>query len=223
MSKTKKALGIAAKVLTWALVVFTVAAVAFSIISINTVGKQNASIFGCKLYVVLSDSMSDTFQAGDIVVSKVRDDYTDLQEGDIITFTSSSAESYGETITHKIRRKTVRNGQVEYITYGTTTGVDDSAAVSVDRIHGVYAFRLPKLGYFFNFMRTPLGYVVVIGVPFLIIIALNGVQLFKLFRQYKTEKQAVAAEEKQEVERMKRELEELKAKMSQDGGEDKKQ
>ena len=53
-----------------------------------------------------------------------------LQAGDIITFQSTNPASYGESITHKIRALTTdASGNPGFITYGTTTGVDDEMCI----------------------------------------------------------------------------------------------
>ena len=58
------------------------------------------------MYIVNSDSMAATdFKAGSLILVKEVDPST-LQEGDIITFMSQDTESFGETITHKIRTLT---------------------------------------------------------------------------------------------------------------------
>lgn len=222
-AKAKKVFSIISKIFTVLIVAFTVLVMAFTIISVTTVDRADRSIFGYKAYIVLSDSMSDTFQAGDIIFSKVvENDGGNLQPGTIITFYS---EDYGQTVTHMIRAQTTRNGVPAYITYGTTTGSDDQTPVYASLVTGIYSFRLPKLGYFFNFLKTPAGYVCVILLPFLIVIAIIAVHFVRLVRAYKREKgkEALAAQEavlaaaeadRQEAARLREEMEELKARMA---------
>lgn len=64
-SKVKKGLNIARIILTWSLVLFTVFVMVFTIVTMNTLNKKdsegkNASIFGYQLYIVLTDSMSES-------------------------------------------------------------------------------------------------------------------------------------------------------------------
>lgn len=222
MTKAGKIWSVIAKVITWLIVAFALLVVLFTVLATLTVGKQQKAIFGYRAYIVLSDSMQDTFSAGDIVVSKIKKDVTDLEAGTIITFISADSDSYGETVTHKIREKTEINGHAAYITYGTTTGADDETPVFAENILGVYAFRLPKMGYFFRFVKTPWGYVTVILVPFLLLIGLNAAHFVKLLRAYNreknTEKQLAAeqaAADREETLKLKAELEQLKARLSE--------
>ena len=214
----KKALDIAVRIITTVILIFSVCVMIFTVISVNTVGKD-ADFLGYKPYIVLSDSMRDTFAVGDLSVS-VQTDPETLEPGDIITFTSIDPSNYGTVITHKIREITEYEGEPAFVTYGTTTGVDDSYPVPFDNVIGEYKFRLPKMGYFFEFLSTPAGYVTVILIPFLVLIALQGAKFFRLVRQYRAEQQAEldtqraqAAAELEEARRMKEELERLKAQL----------
>ena len=214
----KKALDIAVRIITTVILIFSVCVMIFTVISVNTVGKD-ADFLGYKPYIVLSDSMKDTFAVGDLSVSAQADPET-LEPGDIITFTSIDPSNYGAVITHKIREITEYEGEPAFVTYGTTTGVDDSYPVPFDNVIGEYKFRLPKMGYFFEFLTTPAGYVTVILIPFLVLIALQGAKFFRLVRQYRAEQQAEldtqraqAAAELEEARKMKEELERLKAQL----------
>ena len=199
---------------------FTVFVMIFTIISVNTVGKKEASFLGYKPNIVLSDSMQDTFAVGDLEISK-KVDVNTLEAGDIITFKSIDPVNYGSVVTHKIREITTYEGEPAFVTYGTTTGVDDAYPVPFDNVIGEYQFRLPKMGYFFEFLTSPAGYITVILIPFLVLIALQAVKFIRLARQYKAEQQAEVAAQKAEVEaerlktqQMQEELERLRAQMN---------
>lgn len=222
----KKVFSVVGRILTICILLFALFVMIFTIVSVNTVNREDASIFGYKPYIVLSDSMKDTFEVGDIAVSKTVDVST-LEVGDIITFTSidPSLSNYGETVTHKIREITTYEGEPAFITYGTTTGVDDAYPVPFTNVTGEYQFRLPGMGYFFEFLRTPAGYVTLILIPFLLLIILQAIKFFQLARQYKAEQKAEIMAEKAEVqaERLKaqqmlEELERLRAQMAGTSG-----
>lgn len=212
----KKALHIAGNILTVLILIFALCMTAFTIISVRTLGG-NANILGYKPYIVLSDSMRDTFQVGDISVSKAVDPAT-LEPGDIVTFTSIDPDHYGEVVTHKIRENTTYEGQPAFVTYGTTTGEDDAYPAPFDQVVGEYVFRVPKLGYFFQFLKTPAGYVTVILLPFLVLIGLQIVRFVRLIGQYRKEQKVQLDETQSELEaeraesrRMREELARLRA------------
>lgn len=216
----KKALEIFGRIFTAIVLVFSICVMIFTIVSVNTIGKD-ADLFGYKPYIVRSDSMQGVFEAGDLTVSKAVDAGT-LQPGDIITFKSIDPDNFDEIVTHKIREITEYEGQPAFVTYGIATGVDDSYPVPFDHVVGAYQFRLPKMGYFFEFLKSPAGYFTVILIPFLILIALQAVRFFKLVRLYKEEQQAELDAQRaelnaktQETQKIMEELEQLKAQLKE--------
>lgn len=210
----KKAWKVISKILVWTLVVAAVSMMVFTIISVNTFDRNDRSLFGTRMYIVLSDSMSATdFDAGDLVLIKEVDPTT-LQPGDIIAYQSQNAENYGQTVTHKIRSKTVdANGNPGFITYGTTTGVDDESVVTYPFVLGKYERALPKIGTFFQFMRTPQGYIVCILLPFLLLIINQGLNCVKAFKRYKNEQMAELQAEKDALEAQRKQSEAMMAQL----------
>lgn len=187
----KKALHIIKNVFVWLVVALAVFMMIFTIVSVNTFDRTDRSLFGYKAFIVLSDSMSRTdFDAGDLVLVKEVDPAT-LKEGDIISYQSTNTENYGEVVTHKIRELTKdENGQSGFITYGTTTDTNDENIVTYSFVLGKYQTKLPGVGKFFQFLKTPPGYIVCIFLPFLILILVQGINSIRLFKRYKKEQLA---------------------------------
>ncbi len=210
----KKAWKIISNILVWAVVVIAVFMMIFTIISVNTFNRNDRDLFGFKFYIALSDSMSATdFDAGDLVLVKEVDPTT-LQEGDIIAYQSQNSENYGATVTHKIRAKTTdANGNPGFITYGTTTGVDDETVVTYPFILGKYQMALPKVGTFFQFLKTPQGYIVCILIPFLLLIIYQGLNCVKIFKLYKAEQMAELQAEKDALEAQRKQSEDMMAQL----------
>ena len=210
----KKAWKIISTVLLWLVVIFAVAMMVFTIVSVNTFDRNDREIFGYRCYIVLSDSMKATdFKAGDLVLVKKVDPST-LQEGDIIAYQSQNSENYGATVTHKIRAKvTDINGNPGFITYGTTTNVDDETVVTYPFILGQYKLALPNVGTFFQFLKTPGGYIVCILIPFLLLIMYQGLNCVRLFKLYKKEQMAQLQAEKDALEEQKKKSEEMMAQL----------
>ena len=212
----KKALNILKTTLVWLVVLLAVFMMIFTVISVTTFNRNDRDLFGYKMYIVNSDSMAATdFKAGALILVKEIDPST-LKEGDIITFMSQDPDSFGETVTHKIRRLTTdAEGNPAFVTYGTTTGVDDETVVTYPYILGQYQKQIPGLGIFFNFLKTTPGYFVCIFTPFMLIIIYEGVKFFNLFRQYKQEQMEQMQAERDQIQAEKEEnakmLEELRA------------
>ncbi len=219
----KKALRMIKATMVWLIVALAVFMMIFTIVSVTTFNRNDRDLLGYKAYIVNSDSMAATdFAAGDLIFVKEVDART-LQEGDIITFLSQDTESFGQVVTHKIRQKTTdAEGSPGFITYGTTTGVDDAVIVTYPFVMGKYKTHLKGVGTFFNFLKTPQGYIVCIFVPFMLLIMYQGINCIRLFRRYKKEQaQEMEAEkakieaEREEANKMMAELLALKAQLEQ--------
>ena len=106
-------------------------------------------------------------------------------------------------ITHTIRDRVVYEGEPAFITYssGGETEENDPYPVPADKVIGKYQFRLPGLGYFFQYLETTAGYITLIFLPYLVLILLIGTRyiLFIRRRWYKR-REAFASEEEDEDE-----------------------
>ena len=220
----KKVMNIIKTTLVWLVVLLAVSMMIFTVVSVTTFNRNDRDLFGYKMYIVNSDSMAKTdFDAGDLILVKEVNPNT-LKVGDIITFMSQDTESFGETVTHKIRKLTTdADGNPGFVTYGTTTDVDDQTIVTFPYILGKYESHIPGLGHFFNSLKTTPGYFVCIFIPFMLIIIYEGVKFFNLFRRYRKEQmdEMQAERDKIEAERLEnaKMLEELKALKAQlEGG-----
>jgi predicted Holliday junction resolvase-like endonuclease len=76
------------------------------------------------------------------------------------------------------------------------------------------------VGTFFNFLKTPQGYILCIFLPFMLLIVYQGVNCVRLFRWYKGEQMEQMAEERARLEeerlanaKMLEELQALKAQL----------
>lgn len=212
----KKVWNIIKSIFAWFMVLLAVGMTIFTVISLKTINARDRNFFGYKAFIVQSDSMSATdFSAGDLIFVKEVDPAI-LQPGDIIAFTSQNSHNFGETVTHKIRSLTTdENGEPGFVTYGTTTDTDDASIVTHAYVLGKYVGKIPRIGIFFTFLKTPNGYFSVILIPFLLMIGYSLFNCIRLFRQYRKqeadEHKAAMEAERQKNEQMRQELEELRA------------
>ena len=219
----KKTFEVIKTVLTWLIVLLAVCMMVFTIVSVTTFDRNDRALFGYKMYIVRSDSMSATdFKAGDLILVRSVDPTT-LQPGDIIAFTSQDSANFGETVTHKIRSLTTdADGQPAFITYGTTTDTDDEMPVTYPYVLGKYEKCLSGVGNFFQFLKTTPGYILCIFLPFFLLILMEGINCVRLFKRYKSEEQreiqaqqANLERQREENQRMMQELMEMKARLEE--------
>jgi signal peptidase I len=220
-AKSKKILDIVQSVLVWVLVGIALAMLIFTLIWTKVLDRTDTSLFGFRMYIVTSDSMKKTdFAAGDLIfVKEVALD--SLDKDDIITFISQDQDSFGKTITHKIRSRTFdAEGNPGFITYGTTTNENDDAIVTYPYVLGKYQGHISNAGVFFNFLKSTEGYFICIFLPFMLIILYEGIRFFNIFRRYKREQMEEIQAEREKIaqdratnEKMLEELMALKAQL----------
>lgn len=111
-----------------------------------------------ELKTVVSGSMEPEISVGSLVIITPEDN---LRVGDVITFQKRDA-----LITHRIVAKT--NGG--FITAGDANDAPDKDSVDKKRVLGKVFFVIPLVGYFIEFIQTPLGFTVFIFIGLLIIL-----------------------------------------------------
>ncbi|MEA5386390.1 signal peptidase I [Haloarculaceae archaeon H-GB11] len=119
-------------------------------------------------YVVLSDSMSPSIEAGDVVV--IRDVPTEsLQEGDVITF-ESSREGGPNRVTHRIVDVMDGDDGLTFRTKGDANEEADRSLVTPSQIEGKLWFHVPAVGRAVLFAGTDLGLVLFVIVPSVLLV-----------------------------------------------------
>lgn len=116
--------------------------------------------------IVESGSMEPAIHTGSLVVIKPRDSY---QVGEIITFYFSLRDKIPTT--HRIVEVQHVEGKTLYLTKGDANEESDPRSIPESSVVGRVFFSIPYLGYVLDFVKKPLGFALVIGVPaFLIIV-----------------------------------------------------
>ena len=112
------------------------------VILINSYTHPNKipSFFGWKPFIVLSGSMETQISVGDVVVVKEVDTNT-LKKGDIIAFNENNI-----VITHRINEVIYEDGKTKYITKGDNNNTQDSGYVTPEQVEGVFQFKISRLG-----------------------------------------------------------------------------
>ena len=220
----RKALEITKKVLVWVVIAIAILMTVFTLLTVTFVDKNERSFFGVRMMIVLTGSMRSEFPEGDLIIT-TKPDPAKLEVGDIITYETDQINENGnglELVTHKITaiNKNEAGKITSFTTAGTTTGAEDQLPVYPNQIVGKYLFKIPKLGYFFEFLKTTPGYICCILIPFLLIIGYQGVNCVMLFRKYRSEQvsemkeeRAKLEEERAESQKMMQELLALKAQL----------
>jgi len=215
--KKKKTWEIISSVLTTVLLLVSLLIMLVTMISKRTLDDNSeVYLFGYKPYIVNSNSMVGMFDAGDIVVVK-KVDYQELNVGDVIAFHSIDPTNYYEMLTHQICDVTTYDGETAYITKGIVNDYNDAYPAVVNNITGKYQFKIAKAGYFFDFLKTPAGYVTCILVPFVVLLIVQLVNFLQLSKEYKKEvenerkkhEEQIEQAYRSEMDEMRKQIEEL--------------
>ena len=176
---------------------------------------MGSRIIGYQCLTVLSGSMEPTYSPGDLVYVKSIDPAT-LQVGDVITF-NRNAE--GVKATHRVVEVDVKNKHV--YTKGDANESIDAPPVHFNNIYGKVYFSIPKLGYVTNYIQNPPGMYVTIGAGAVLILLVFLPDLIGKKKKQAADNAEVAEllneknETAEENERLKEELEKLRAEMAE--------
>ena len=115
--------------------------------------------------IVKSGSMEPFIHTGAIVVVKPKQAY---EVGDVITFGEDTKNQIPTT--HRIVSIREESGVTYFATKGDANEDPDSQEIAKTDVIGGVLFSIPSAGYILDFARTPVGFVLLIGLPALLIV-----------------------------------------------------
>lgn len=167
------------KIANW---IFSGLLVLILLISLNLVvsAKINggkSSLLGNQLMVVLSGSMSPTFDTGSVVAVKpVR--FEEINKDDIVTFNDID----GRIVTHRVLEKL----EGKLVTKGDANDAADSTPVSSDRVIGKVNYWVPYVGYFVEFCKSKAGLLIFLVIPGVYLVLSQAWKLFQVLTAEET-------------------------------------
>lgn len=132
--------------------------------------QELPKIFGYANAVVVSGSMEPALEIGDMVIIKETNDY---QVDDIIIFKDRLLT------THRVIEIT----ESGYRTKGDSNNTADAYIVPFDEVKGEVVKVIKRVGYFVDFLKSPLGMILFIIVGFLIIEVPSWIEKVKRNRE----------------------------------------
>ena len=159
------------------------------VIASITAKRENgqANVFGYTANSVQTDSMKGTINEGDLIISKVvtsqnKADF-DLKEGDIVSFYTEIKKGTKILITHRIYEVRQAGNTRVITTWGDNreSAPEPDDPITMSDVESVYLFKIPLVGHFIDFLRTPLGFIICLVVPLLAFICWQAYKLIILF------------------------------------------
>ncbi|MBA7664907.1 Signal peptidase I W [subsurface metagenome] len=158
----------------FAVIILLMAAAAFTFL---------APHFGWSVDTVFSGSMEPQLKVGGVVVTRPVE-AGDIKIGDIITFHSPLNE---KLTSHRVIA--VEDGSpVHFQTKGDTNEDADPFVVPAQNVAGKVCFHVPYLGYAAQFVRSPLGLLLTLCLPGLIIIVMEMVSIWRVLTEVRIER-----------------------------------
>lgn len=148
-------------------------------------------------YIIISPSMVPNINVNDAVVT-MRVSEKNIKKGDIVTFISKEIDTKGTPITHRIvdvlHENNDPNGKIiGYHTKGDANPTPDFAVIKPDEVLGKVFFQIPLIGYVQTFLTTPVGWILVIVIPCLLII---GGDIIKILKNADNKEEKIKKEKK---------------------------
>lgn len=190
MQTAKKIGSIVISVVMW-IIILVSALYAFTTLATKDDGSVS-NLAGFTPMTVQSDSMSPTFNQGDLIVIK-QCDTSDLQVGDIVTFHTIVDGQYALN-THRIVSIDELNGMHSFTTKGDNNDIADQHVISDGDIVGKYVLKIPYLGKVMDILSSSAGFLVIIVIPMLLFFIY---QVYHLVIVGMNLKRAMAEEERQ--------------------------
>lgn len=111
---------------------------------------------------VMSGSMEPEIKVGSVVFV-VKTDPEKLKEKDTITFNASDSPDL--SVTHRIAEIVIKDNKKIFRTKGDANKTEDATEVSSEQIKGKVIFSLPFLGYVSVWIKTPIGFALLVILP----------------------------------------------------------
>ena len=153
-------------------------------------GEARNPLFGA--YVIISTSMVPNINVNDAVIT-MRATEKNIKVNDVITFISKEIKTQGTPITHRVvgivyEDPPMNTKVLGYRTKGDNNNTQDFALISPDEVLGKMLLRIPLIGYVQTFLTQPIGWLLVIVLPCLLIIGSDIKKIIDSTRKGKIEK-----------------------------------
>ena len=142
------------KILKWIINIIVI--LLLLIIIVQKVTKNNFAVGGIRIFMVVSGSMVDEYNIGDILISKATDE-EDINVGDNVTYLGKTGGVKGLIVTHKVINKEKRDGNTYFVTKGIANEISDPE-ITYDQIYGKVIYKTIVLSFLGKLMNRTISY-----------------------------------------------------------------
>lgn len=143
-------------------------------------------LLGWQPLVVLTGSMEPTLPLGSVAFTEPLP-AQEVRVGDVVTF--RHPDGGPDMVTHRVV-EVLEGPPVSFRTKGDANEILDTWVVPAANVVGIVRHNIPYMGYVTSFVRTPLGFLLFLGLPGAIIIAGEVRNIIQEIRKGKREARA---------------------------------
>ena len=176
------------------IIVVLILAVSVLIVTLSLTSKSSGvpNIFGIAPLSVLTGSMEDTINPGDLIFSEVTNDPSyEYKKGDIVTF-YKNINGNSELNTHRIVEVVKDDNITYYRTQGdnkkTNPEPDEELQTSSSIVAKYTGTKIGGVGNFLSFIRTQLGFFLCVLLPMIIFFVYEAIRVILNVIAYNKEK-----------------------------------
>jgi len=140
--------------------------------------------FGWSVDAVFSGSMEPELKVGSVVVTRPVEP-EEIRAGDIITFYSPLSE---RLTSHRVVA-VEQTSAFHFLTKGDANGDADPVVVPAQNVVGKVCLHIPYFGYVTQFVKTPLGFLLTICIPGLVVIVTEVRNIWRMLTEGKIGRQ----------------------------------
>lgn len=137
------------------------------VIIVQKVTHNNLSIGGFRVFMIVSESMKNEYEIGDILISKKVPE-NEINIGDNVTYLGESMQLKNLIITHKVVEKRQEGDKTYFVTRGLANSISDPE-IRYDQIYGKVVYKTILLSFIAKLMNNQLSYYILFTVVALII------------------------------------------------------
>ena len=137
------------------------------VILVQKITNNNLSIGGIRVFMIISESMRDEYEIGDILISK-KVPAEEINIGDNVTYLGDRMSLDGLIITHKVVEKRELGDETRFVTKGLANSISDPE-IGYDQIYGKVIYKTIVLSFIAKLMNNQLSYYILFTCVALII------------------------------------------------------
>ena len=144
----------------------------FFVILVQKLSNNRFNLGGCGIYTIASGSMEPEYRVRDLILA-TRIDSNEIKVGDDIVYLGKLESVAGKIVTHRVINKESRDGKLYFRTKGISNELTDPE-IDDTQILGVVKGKLHLLSFCSHIINSPLGLLLVIVIPFVVFVFLEG-------------------------------------------------